>query len=101
MRAAGTDPVAYFRQLPQRFHSIHIKDFDTVEFSTALDAETIAHVVELGKGAVDYPTILLAAQSAGGRHYFVEHDPLNGIPTSMEAVTRELTHLRDILSRSS
>lgn len=60
---AGGDPVAYFRRHPGRFPSVHVKDM-------APDGA----MVDVGAGVIDWPAIFDHADTAGIRHYFVEHD---------------------------
>jgi sugar phosphate isomerase/epimerase len=60
---AGADPLAYLSRHPDRFRLVHVKD------------RTLAgEMVDVGRGAIDFPRILAAAATAGVRHYFVEHD---------------------------
>jgi len=100
MRAAGAHPIDYLRWHPGRFRAVHVKDFDSIGFTTRLDSDAISHVVELGQGAIDYPPIVQAAELAGVRHFFVEHDPFDGVPISLDMVAREGAYLGSILGRS-
>jgi sugar phosphate isomerase/epimerase len=63
MQVAGADPVAYFDRYPGRFHVCHVKDV------LADDS-----FVDPGQGVVDFQRVFDAAERAGLRHYFVEHD---------------------------
>ncbi len=63
MLKVGEDPLAYLSKYRDRFHLIHIKDM-------AADGS----MVDVGTGTVDWLAILKAAERAGVRHYFVEHD---------------------------
>jgi sugar phosphate isomerase/epimerase len=61
----GRNPIDYFKQYPDRFPMIHVKDF--------LPAP--AHPgAELGKGMIDYAPIFAAAKKAALKHYFVEQE---------------------------
>lgn len=97
MTAAGADPVAYLRHNPGRYRAIHVKDFDKANFTTTLDETALSHVAELGRGVVDYPPILRAAEQSGVQYLFVEHDPPGGVPIPMDEVEREGRYLRSLL----
>lgn len=60
---AGADPVVYFRRHPGRFPSVHVK---------GMDAD--GAMVDAGAGVIDWRGIFAHADTAGIRHYFVEHD---------------------------
>lgn len=87
---AGADPLAYFSRYPGRFPLVHVKDM-TPKPSPDATAESV--MVDVGKGSIDWKGIFARAQTAGIRHYFVEHDqpadPLASIRASYN-------YLRDI-----
>ncbi len=62
---AGQDPVKLFEQHPGRFTLCHIKDRD----KTNTDINT-----EIGKGSIDFKTILSHAKTAGLKHFIVEQE---------------------------
>ncbi len=62
---AGQDPLAFFGRYPGRFEMVHVKD--------ATAAPALA-MTDVGAGSVDWTRIFAAHESAGIRHYFVEHD---------------------------
>lgn len=99
IRAAGADPLHYLKKFPNRFSSIHVKNFDTINFSTTPDAASQAHIAPLGTGVIDYLPILSAALQAGISYMFVEHDPRNGIPISTDLVKQEFDYLGGLLSK--
>lgn len=99
IRAAGADPLHYLKKFPERFSSIHVKNFDTVNFSTTPDAASQAHVAAFGSGAIDYLPILGAALEAGITSMFLEHDPRNGVPIASELVKQELADLNVLLGK--
>ncbi len=69
IRHAGVDPVAYFEKYPGRFSMLHVKDMD--EFG---------RMVEVGRGEINFAEIFSHADTAGFKHFFVEHDrPENGL----------------------
>jgi sugar phosphate isomerase/epimerase len=78
----GGDPTEYFRRFPGRFPLVHLKDMDG---SGAM--------VDVGSGNLDFGAILRAADEAGLRHAFVEHDnPEEPLATAR----RSLEHLRSL-----
>jgi sugar phosphate isomerase/epimerase len=62
---AGQDPVKLFAEHPGRFALCHIKDRD----KTNTDINT-----EIGKGSIDFKTILSHAKQGGIKHYIVEQE---------------------------
>jgi sugar phosphate isomerase/epimerase len=78
----GGDPLQYFRQHPGRFPLAHLKDMDGA-----------GNMVDVGSGNIDFGAILRAADQAGLRHAFVEHDsPEDPLATAR----RSLEHLRSL-----
>ncbi|GAC1478756.1 MAG: sugar phosphate isomerase/epimerase [Gemmatimonadaceae bacterium] len=62
---ADRDPLAYFERFPGRFQLAHAKD------GTAAPAKTMTDV---GQGAMPFARYFAAAERAGLRYAFVEHD---------------------------
>jgi sugar phosphate isomerase/epimerase len=62
---AGQDPVKLFEAHPGRFALCHIKDRD----KTNTDINT-----EIGKGSIDFKTILSHSKLAGIKHFIVEQE---------------------------
>lgn len=62
---AGQDPVKLFREHPGRFALCHIKDRDKTQ--TNLNTE-------IGKGSIDFKSILSHAKIAGLKHFIVEQE---------------------------
>ena len=63
MTKAKRDPLAYFHHHPGRFRLCHLKDMDQR-----------GRMTEVGRGKIDFLTILSQREKAGLRHFFVEHD---------------------------
>ena len=63
MTKGERDPLAYFHHHPGRFRLCHLKDMDQR-----------GRMTEVGRGRIDFPTILNQQEKAGLRHFFVEHD---------------------------
>lgn len=79
---AGADPLEYFTAHPGRFSMLHVKD-------RAADGA----MVDVGSGAIDFADIFAHAETAGFRHYFVEHDnPGDGFAS----VANSISHLREL-----
>jgi sugar phosphate isomerase/epimerase len=62
---AGQDPVKIFARHPGRFALVHIKDRD----KTNTDINT-----EIGKGSIDFKTIIPKARAAGVTHFIMEQE---------------------------
>jgi sugar phosphate isomerase/epimerase len=59
----GQDPVQYFDRHLGRFPLVHVKDMDkNGEFA------------DVGSGTIDFARIFARSETAGIRHYLVEHD---------------------------
>jgi sugar phosphate isomerase/epimerase len=74
---AGFDPLDYFARFPGRFSMTHLKDWTGPPENGMTD---------VGSGVIDFPRIIAAADAAGVRHHFVEHDqpadPMSSIRSS-------------------
>jgi sugar phosphate isomerase/epimerase len=77
---AGHDPVDILKQLSGRVKLLHLKDKaqgTPVLYKESVPASTFK---EVGRGVIDFPAVLRAAESAGVAHYFVEQDQTPGDP---------------------
>jgi len=63
IRNAGVDPIPYFEKHPGRFTMLHVKDMD--EFG---------RMAVVGRGEINFVEIFGYADTAGFKHFFVEHD---------------------------
>jgi sugar phosphate isomerase/epimerase len=84
---ARQDPVRLLQKYPARFPLMHVKDLrnDTPLGGSPGDVREEASV-PLGKGLVDIPATLRAAQQTGVRHYYVEDEAVDAsrqIPLSL------------------
>jgi sugar phosphate isomerase/epimerase len=79
--SGGRDPLAYFARYPGRFPMIHAKDMTRD-----------GTMVDVGRGRIDFATILRHAGRAGLKHVFVEHDepaaPLDDARASYQYLSR-------------
>lgn len=78
------DPVELFKQYPGRFPLWHMKDLDASH----------EKILPVGSGTIDYKRVFAAADIAGVKHIFIEHDmpedPLASIRSSYDYVKNNL-----------
>jgi sugar phosphate isomerase/epimerase len=78
----GASPVDLFSKHPGRFPLWHIKDLDA----------TREKVMPLGEGTIDFAPVFQAAETAGLKYFFIEHDmpkdAFESIRTSMNALKK-------------
>ena len=73
---AQVDPLQYFVRHPGRFSLLHVKDMDT-----------LGRMVDVGRGSIDFAGIFAQVETAGFRHYFVEHDnPVDGLASVADSI---------------
>ncbi len=81
---AGQDALKYFETHPRRFEMVHVKDM----------ARTSDHAaVEVGRGMIDFKTMLARAEGVGVKHFFVEQDEPK---TPLESIKVSLDYLRQL-----
>lgn len=83
--AAGRNPVDYLSKTPERFPLLHVKDM-------ARGATGKFHSTVMGRGVVDYRTILRAA--TGLKHYFIEQEEFD--MDTMEALKLDAEYMRKL-----
>jgi sugar phosphate isomerase/epimerase len=84
---AHHDPVKWLHRYPGRFPLMHVKDIrkDTPLGGSPGDVLEEASVI-LGKGLVDIPAALRAAEATGTQHYYIEDEAVDAaqqIPQSL------------------
>src|ERR1700759_4295019 len=67
---AGQDPIKIFAQHPGRFAFVHVKDRD--KHNTDINTE-------IGKGSIDFKTIVPIARAAGVKHFIMEQENFTSI----------------------
>lgn len=72
----------YFRRDPGRYPLCHIKDMGSDRGMTPV-----------GEGQIDFAAILAESETAGLRHYFVEHDHPED---ALASIQTSITHLRSL-----
>jgi sugar phosphate isomerase/epimerase len=88
---AGYDPVDFLQRYPDRVQLLHLKDIETKEPTTEFDIRSVA----VGSGAIDWQSVLVAAQATGVAGYFVELEPPFARPP-MEQLAASHAFLRSI-----
>ncbi|MCY3630696.1 MAG: sugar phosphate isomerase/epimerase [Rhodothermaceae bacterium] len=79
---ANRDPVEYFQNYPGHFPLCHIKDMGA-------DRE----MTPVGEGQIDFTAILAESETAGLKHYFVEHDHPGD---ALASIRTSIAHLRSL-----
>jgi len=85
MRIAGQDPAAWLAKHPGRFISAHLKDMGPPPDN---------RMVDVGRGVIDWPTLIPVAKRSGVKHFFVEHDEPRDAVESIRSSYRYLSGLR-------
>jgi sugar phosphate isomerase/epimerase len=82
------DPVVWLDKYPNRFRLGHYKD--RIKGATERDA-----TCTLGKGSIDYPTILKAAKKNGMKYFIVEQERYDGT-TPLESTKDDAAYMREL-----
>jgi sugar phosphate isomerase/epimerase len=84
---AGQDPVKIFAQHPGRFALVHVKDKDkgNAELNT-----------EIGKGSIDFKTIIPKAKAAGVKHFIMEQENFTNIDP-YASITQSCSYMKTTL----
>ncbi len=85
--AAGVDPVAYMDKFPNRFKLVHVKDMT----KTATGHESCV----IGKGTIDYTTLLPKVAKRGVAHMIVEQEAYTGT-TEMGCATDNAAYMKTL-----
>ena len=83
--AAGADPEAYFKKYPGRFRLCHVKDLA----KTAGGHES----VQIGKGTIDFHSILKTGTAHGLKYYIVEQESFTG-SNPMESAEADAKYMK-------
>jgi sugar phosphate isomerase/epimerase len=88
---AGHDPAELLGKLAGRVPLLHLKDKE--RDTPVMYKESVPKTAfkEVGHGAIDWPKVLNAAESAGVSHYFVEQDQTPGDP--VESLKQSFAYL--------
>ena len=85
--AAGVDPIAYMKKFPNRFKLVHVKDLA----KTATGIESCI----IGKGSIDYKSLLPQAAAQGIKYYIVEQEAYTGT-TELDCAKDDATYLKTL-----
>ncbi|MEN9697116.1 MAG: hypothetical protein RLZ56_537 [Bacteroidota bacterium] len=85
--AAGVDPIAYMDKHPNRFKLVHVKDLA----KTATGHESCV----IGKGTIDYKSLLPNVAKLGVRHMIVEQEAYTGT-NEMDAARDDAAYMKTL-----
>jgi sugar phosphate isomerase/epimerase len=85
--AAGVDPVAYMDKYPNRFKLVHVKDLS----KTATGHESCV----IGKGTIDYKSLLPKVAKRGVQHMIVEQEAYTGT-NEMDSARDNATYVKTL-----
>lgn len=86
--AAGVDPIAYMKKFPNRFKLVHVKDLvklDKGEHESCI----------IGKGTIDYKSILPQATQQGVQYFIVEQEAYTGT-TELDAAKADAAYMKTL-----
>jgi sugar phosphate isomerase/epimerase len=75
----GADPAKLIEKYPGRFKLMHVKDLKKGAAINLTGGAPDEDSVACGKGQVDWPAVLKAAQKNGVEHYFIEDEAKNAV----------------------
>ncbi len=88
-RVADIDPVAYMKRYPNRFKLVHVKDL--VKTNTAIGHESCI----IGKGTIDYKTLLPLVAKQGVQHMFAEQEAYTGT-NELDAAVADAAYMKTL-----
>ncbi len=86
--AAGVDPIAYMKKFPNRFKLVHVKDLvklDKGEHESCI----------IGKGTIDYKSLLPQATQQGVQYCIVEQEAYTGT-TELDAAKADAAYMKTL-----
>jgi sugar phosphate isomerase/epimerase len=96
---AGQDAAAYLTKYPERYSLLHIKDFRKgfTPRTTLMGKDPGAPVpTELGRGAIDYSRVFVAAKKARIRALYVEQEPPFTEMPALEAIKVDYEYMKNL-----
>lgn len=84
---AGVSPIAYMNKYPNRFKLVHVKDLT----KTATGHESCI----IGKGTIDYKTLLPQVAKQGVQHMIVEQEAYTG-STEMDSAKADAAYMKTL-----
>jgi len=92
---AGQDPVQMLKKLGSRIQLLHLKDRKPGFPTSQVKDRKAEHFAPVGTGALDWKTILRAAEENGIRHMYVEQD--SGEPPPTESLRISYQNLQGLM----
>jgi sugar phosphate isomerase/epimerase len=86
--AAGEDPIKWFNKYPDRFNYCHVKDYLAL-------ADNKSESCSLGKGSIDFPSILAHGKTKGLKNYIVEQEQYTGT-SQLEAAKENFNYMKSL-----
>ncbi|SJZ61231.1 sugar phosphate isomerase/epimerase family protein [Sediminibacterium ginsengisoli] len=83
--AAGEDPKKWFERYPDRFRLCHVKDLAKTDKGH--------ESVQLGKGTIDFPSILKYGQDKGLKYFIVEQEAFTGT-TPLQSADADAAYMK-------
>jgi len=88
----GADPVQLLNKYGSRFKLMHLKDLKKGVKGDFTGGTSTLNDVALGTGQADIPAILIAAEKAGIKHYFIEDES----PVFIQQVPETIRYLHSL-----
>jgi sugar phosphate isomerase/epimerase len=85
--AAGEDPLKWFKRFPDRFKLCHVKDLKKTEKGH--------ESVQIGRGTIDYPTVLSKGVKAGLSYFIIEQEAFTGT-NQLESANANAGYMRGL-----
>jgi len=85
--AAGEDPMAWFKKFPGRFKLCHVKDLKQTDKGH--------ESVQIGRGSIDFPTVLKAGIKSGLTRFIIEQEAFTGT-TPLESAVADAGYMRGL-----
>jgi inosose dehydratase len=100
---AGADPVAFCRDYASRIKTIHVKDINAAVAAQGraerwgyAECQKRGIWTELGRGAVDFPTIFDILRDAGFAGWVIVETDVTQLPTALESAKISREYLRTL-----
>ncbi len=91
---AGQNPAKMMRDYKSRVKLIHLKDRTAGAPTSYVPDASAQHFMELGKGAIDWPKLLLQARWQGIRYAYLDQDETAG--PVVESMTESFAYLKGL-----
>jgi sugar phosphate isomerase/epimerase len=88
----GHDPVKLFQKYGNRFELMHVKDMKQGTPLSLTGHSEVTNNVALGKGVIDWPSVMRAAKAAGVKWYFLEDES----PSALTQIPESIQYLKTL-----